>query len=221
MEACLKKMEFNPGVYVNKYRFIRYNFFRWRLETKIINKVILSLFLSCLTGVLAQFRFYLPGNQMVPVTGQTFAVLLSGVILGRWGGMSQMMYLGIGAAGVPWFTGLNGGIGVLTGATGGYLIGFIAAAFFIGYLTDRYVQCRKFINMLILMLTATFIIYIPGLTQLYLFYSSIGLQIGIPELLTLGATPFIPGDIVKAAAATAAAKIITPKAPYGSEQDTK
>ena len=100
MEACLKKMEFNPGVYVNKYRFIRYNFFRWRLETKIINKVILSLFLSCLTGVLAQFRFYLPGNQMVPVTGQTFEVLLSGVILGRWGGMRQMMYLVIGAAGV-------------------------------------------------------------------------------------------------------------------------
>ena len=61
-------------------------------------------------------KFYLPGNALVPITGQTFAILLAGVVLGRWGGISQCIYVGLGVMGVPWFASV-------TGSTIGYLIG--------------------------------------------------------------------------------------------------
>ena len=116
----------------------KYNVFRWRYELSIPKKLAMALGMAVLTGLLAQARIQLPWSP-VPITGQTFAVLLAGVLLGRrWGGISLAAYVGIGAAGVPWFApqaGMPifsaGGIGILTGATGGYLIGFILAALFI------------------------------------------------------------------------------------------
>ena len=117
----------------------KYDVFRWRFELSIPKKLALALGIAGLTGLVAQFRFYIPWSP-VPITGQTFAVLLAGVLLGKWwGGASLAIYAGIGAAGVPWFapqTGMpifsNGGIDVLRGASGGYIIGFIFAALFLG-----------------------------------------------------------------------------------------
>jgi biotin transport system substrate-specific component len=92
-------------VYVDKYKRIRYDFFKWRYELELVNKVVLAFGFACLTGLLAQVRFYLPWTP-VPITGQTFAVMLAAILLGRyWGGISQGMYVGIGAAGAPWFAG--------------------------------------------------------------------------------------------------------------------
>jgi len=201
-------------MYMDKYKHARYNFFKWRYELDLLHKVSLAFGFACLTGLLAQFRFYLPGSP-VPVTGQTFAVILAGILLGRWGGISQGMYAGIGAMGVPWFAGLNGGIGYMAGPTGGYIIGFILAAFFLGYFVDKYIRSRSFFNMLALMLFANFVlIYVPGLIQLYLW---MGTSIGIWELLMIGMMPFIVGDLIKVVTAAAVTKVITPKRAYGGE----
>ena len=203
-------------MYVNKYKNLRYNFFRWRFELDVVYKISLALSFALLTGLLAQLRFYLPGTP-VPVTGQVFGVILAGVILGKWGGISQCFYVGVGALGIPWFAGLNGGIFYLVGPTGGYLIGFIIAAFFIGFVVDRYIRSRNFTGMLTLMLFSTFVlIYIPGLIQLYLW---MGGSVNFWELLTMAVIPFIAADVIKAIIAAAIACGITPKRTYGREID--
>lgn len=199
----------------------KYDVFQWRYELSIPKKLALALGSACLTGLVAQIRVVLPWSP-VPVTGQTFAVLLAGVLLGRrWGGISLAMYTGLGAAGVPWFAGLNSGLGYLAGPTGGYIIGFILAAFFLGYFTDTYIRSRSFLSMLALMLFANFIlIYVPGLLQLGLWLNLVkGEPVAFTTLLSLGALPFIAGDITKAVMAAAIARGITPKSAYNGEVD--
>ena len=207
-------MEIN--MYIDKYKDARLNLFKWRYELNFIYKLILALSFACLTGLLAQLRFYIPGTP-VPVTGQVFGVILAGILMGTWGGISQIMYIGIGAAGVPWFAGLNGGIGYIAGPTGGYLAGFILAAFFIGFIVDRYLKSRKFFSMMLLMFFSTFIlIYIPGVIYLYIYTGTI---LGVTELLTMCVLPFIAADFVKAVIAAGIATTITPKASYAKEVD--
>lgn len=213
-------------VLINKYKNIRYNFFRWRFETSLINKVALATFFCCIIGLLSQIRFYLPGNP-VPITGQTFGVLLAGVILGKLGAASVGLYAALGAAGVPWFAprpgmGIfsNGGIGAILGPTGGYIIGFVIAAFFVGCMVDKYIKYRKFYSLLALMLIANFvIIYIPGLIALYIWTNNFIGNIGLFNLLKIGAIPFIPGDLIKVLLATVTATIVLPKISYGREVD--
>jgi len=208
-------MEIN--MYLDRYKAMRYNFFRWRYGLNVLYKLSLALTFACLTGLLAQLRVYLPGTP-VPVTGQVFGVLFAGVILGTWGGISQVMYLGIGAAGVPWFSGFGSGLAYIAGPTGGYLIGFVISAFFIGYMIDRYIHSRRFSPMLGLMLFSTFaLIYVPGLIQLYIYT---GASVGLWDLLAWGVVPFIMVDLIKAVIAAGIASGITPKSAYGKEIDT-
>jgi biotin transport system substrate-specific component len=207
-------------MYVNKYKHARYTFFKWRYQLEFYHKVILAISFACITGILAQIRFYLPWSP-VPLTGQTFAVLLSAIVLGKWwGGISQSIYLGVGIAGVPWFAGMNGGFAYFAGPTGGYLIGFIIAAFFLGYFVDRYVKSRKYWTMFALMLFANFgIVFGLGLVQLYGWLSFTGASIDVWGLLLMGLIPFIIGDTIKIAIAAGVASSITPKQGYGSEVD--
>ena len=201
---------------------VKYDAFRWRYGLSIPMKLSLALGMACLVGLMAQARFVLPWSP-VPVTGQTFAVLLAGVLLGRWwGGISMALYVGLGIAGVPWFQGLNGGLSYLAGPTGGYIVGFILAAFFLGYFTDKYVRSRSFLSMLGLMLFANFIlIYIPGLLQLGLWFNLVqGEPASFSALLGMGLVPFIAGDITKAVIAAAIARGVTPKRAYGQEVDS-
>jgi biotin transport system substrate-specific component len=212
-------MEIN--MYVNKYKHARYTFFKWRYQLELYNKVILAISFACLTALLAQLRFYMPGSP-VPLTGQTFAVVLSAVILGKWwGGISQSIYLGVGMAGIPWFAGMNGGFAYLAGPTGGYLIGFVLAAFFLGYCVDTYVRSRKYWTMFALMFFANFgIVFGFGLLQLYAWFSLSGASVDLWGLLLMGLIPFIIGDTVKIAVAAGIASGITPKQAYGKEIDT-
>ena len=130
----------------------KYDVFRWRYQLSIPWKLVLALGMACLVGLLAQVRLPIPWSP-VPVTGQTFAILLAGVLMGRWwGGVSMAIYAGLGFAGLPWFTGWSSGLG----ATGGYIIGFILATLFLGYFTDKYVRLRSFPGMLGLMLFSSF-----------------------------------------------------------------
>ena len=195
----------------------KYDVFRWRYELSIPKKLVLALGVACLVGLVAQTRVVLPWSP-VPVTGQTFAVLLAGVLLGRqWGGISMATYALLGVAGVPWFAGWASGLG----ATGGYIIGFILAALFLGHFTDKYIRSRSFFSMLGLMLFANFaLIYIPGLLWLGLWLKVVaGSPVSFIALLGMGALPFILGDVIKAVAAAAIARGITPKSAYNGEVD--
>ncbi|BDH79099.1 hypothetical protein MTTB_04780 [Methanothermobacter tenebrarum] len=201
----------------------RYMLFKWRSSQSFVNKSIMAFFMACLTGLMAQIVIPLPWTP-VPVTAQTFAVLISGVLLGRyWGGLSQLIYVILGVAGIPWFAGMEGGYTVILGATGGYLVGFIIAALFLGHFVDKYVRSRNFMPMFGLMLFANFIlIYVPGLLALsFWVYTTKGYTPSLWDLLVMGLLPFIIGDIIKITGASALTKAITPKEAYGEEVDAK
>jgi biotin transport system substrate-specific component len=200
---------------------VKYDAFKWRYELSLPWKLVLALGMAALTGLLAQVRIPLPFSP-VPITGQTFAVLLAGVLLGRWwGGISLAIYAGLGAAGLPWFQGWGSGVGYLAGPTGGYIVGFILAALFVGHFTDKYIRSRSFFVMLGLMLFASLIlIYVPGLIWLGLWLNWVkGEPATFTALLGMGALPFIAGDIIKSVVAAAIARGITPKQAYNGEID--
>jgi len=186
----------------------RYRAFSRRSSLSLAGKIILALIGACLIGLAAQLRFYLPFTP-VPVTGQTMAVLLVAVLLGKnWGGISTALYAALGAAGLPWFAGMQSGLGYLAGATGGYIFGFILAAFVVGYLSDNFAVFRSWYGMLSLMLLANFVlIYGVGLFHLSLVS---GIR-DVSQLLLLGAVPFLAGDLVKALTAAALAFALSPK----------
>ncbi len=187
--------------------------FHWRYNLATTQKIALALGMAVLTGLMAQIRIPLPLTP-VPITGQTFAVLLSGILLGRnWGGISMAVYATLGAIGIPWFAGFGGGPAILFGPTGGYIFGFILAALFIGYISDRFIKSRNFIPMLLLMLFANFIlIHGTGLIQLSVWLNFVkGSSPTFYEILAMGTLPFMVGGLIKVIAAAAVTQGITPK----------
>ena len=94
--------------FLGNLRFLRNRFYEWQNELDLARRVMLALGFACLTGLLAQVKFFLPGNP-IPITGQVFAVLVAGVVLGgRFGALSQGLYVGLGLVGVPWLAGVTG-----------------------------------------------------------------------------------------------------------------
>ena len=132
---------------------------------------------------------------LVPITMQTFVVLVIGLAYGwRLGALTLLFYLAEGAAGLPVFAGGAAGIGVIVGPTGGYLLGFVAAAAVCGYLAEKG-WGRRPTTTFAAMLIGNFIIYALGLLQL-------GTVIGWDKpVLQLGLYPFLLGDLLKIALA--------------------
>ncbi len=195
----------------------KYDVFRWRYELSIPKKLALALGMAALTGLLAQVRLPNPLMPDIPITGQTFAVLLAAVYLGKWwGGISMAIFAGLGWAGVPWLSGWKSGIT----SSGGYIAGFLLAALFLGYFTDKYVRSRSFLTMFGLMLFANFIlIWVPGLIWRTVWMNMVA---GTPATFIAslaGSITYIPGDVIKALAAAAIARGITPKTAYNGEVD--
>ncbi len=206
---------------LDRWEMARYAAYRWRYERTTVQKVTLALGMACVTGLLAQLRIQLPFTP-VPITGQTFAVLMAGILLGGWwGGLSQVLYAGLGAAGVPWFNGWQGGISQLAGPTGGYIIGFILAAMFVGHFTDRYISARRLYSLLGLMLFGNFVlVYVPGMLQLGLWLNLIqGKAVSVYQVLVMGFFPFIIGDVIKVAVAAGIAWGVTTKRSFNTESD--
>ncbi len=206
---------------MDTYFKTRYSVFKWRYDLAITNKIVLAICIAGLTGILAQAKVYLPWTP-VPITGQTFAVLMAGVLLGKhWGGISQAIYVLLGTAGIPWFAGAKGGYAALAGPTGGYLIGFIFAALFVGHFTDKYIKMRNFKSLFFLMLFAEIvIIYGLGLLQLGIWIRfTKGALPTLWQLLLMGAIPFMPGCVIKAFVAAALAKGILPQKAFNNEAD--
>lgn len=155
--------------------------------------VALAVGFALLTAAAAQVRILLPFTP-VDITGQTFAVLLSGAALGAtWGGASQVLYVLMGAVGLPFFAGGEGGLTYATGATGGYLVGFILAAIVVGYLAERQ-QDRTVASAIPAFLMGNLIIYAVGVPWLYLSVEPITTA---DAALAAGFTPFIAGDVIK------------------------
>ena len=156
---------------------------------------VLVVGFALLTALMAQIEIPLWFTP-VPITGQTFAVLLAGAALGwRAGATSQALYVGLGAVGLPFYSGGDGGWEVVTGATGGYLAGFIVAAAAIGYLAERK-QDRTIATAIPALLAGTAVIYLFGVAWL-----ANSLSIGAVEAMELGLVPFVIGDLIKIALA--------------------
>jgi biotin transporter BioY len=162
-------------------------------RTGLLWDAVLVVGFACLTATFAQVSFWI---GPVPVTGQTFAVLLTGALLGsRRGALSQLSYLAVGATGIPYWFALGGppGIARLVGPTGGYLIGFVAVAFLVGWLAERGWD-RRVWTAALAMLAGETVLYVFGLTWLARFVPA-------ENVLQVGLYPFVIGDLMKVAAA--------------------
>lgn len=133
-------------------------------NVKLRMMIVTALF-AAIIGVLAQVTIPLP---LVPITGQTLAIGLAATILGaRYGTMSIVVYLGIGAVGIPVFAQMSGGLGSLFGPTGGYLFGFIPTAFIIGYYLEK--TSFTVMNAIIANIIGMFVALIFGTVWLKIF----------------------------------------------------
>ena len=198
---------------MDNYYSTRKNVFERIQDASTATKLLMSLMMACFTGIMAQIIIPLPWTP-VPITAQTFSVLCSGLFLGKkYGCLSQILYVVLGVAFIPWFGGMTGGLETLLGSTGGFLIGFIIASYFVGFITEKYAKARSFTRMAVVIGVANFaLIYIPGLAGLALwFYFAQGTTLGVVDLLMMGLVPFIAGDIVKVLGAAAVSKAFLPK----------
>lgn len=164
----------------------------WRPRNALVRNVTLVALGSALLGLSAQAQvpFY-----PVPMTMQTFAVLVIAMAYGRGLGMATVVaYLFQGAIGLPVFAGGAAGPGVLFGPTGGYLAGFALAALVLGDLARRGWDRRPW-SAAAALLVGNALIYVPGLLWL-------GIVVGWDKpILELGLLPFLPGDALKLALA--------------------
>lgn len=162
-----------------------------RKDPGLTRGILVSLGLASLTGIAAQIRLPIPFSP-VPVTGQVFAVLLIGLLFGRkLGTGSQLFYVGLGGMGLPWFSGLSGGIAALAGPTGGYVLGFLPAVYLLGWLSERF-ELTGITEIFLAGLSGLGVIYFFGSLQLSLF-----LNAGLRETIALGVVPFIWIDLLK------------------------
>ena len=144
---------------------------------------------ALLTAIAALIRIPLPFTP-VPITMQTFVVLLSGVILGgRKGTISQIIYVSAGIAGLPIFAGMTSGIALLAGSTGGFLVGFIVAPKVIGLVLG---ESKERGRLILALIAGTVTIFLLGNAWLLILMNG-----DVAKPLSLGFIPFLPGAVIK------------------------
>ncbi len=160
-------------------------------RTSVLQDVLLVLAGTGVVAAAAQVSVSLPFTP-VPITGQTFAVVLVGASLGAVRGIASLaLYLALGIAGAPIYAHHAHGWDVLVGASGGYIVGFVVASAVTGYLAERRWD-RTFSSAVAAMLTGNVIIYLVGLPWL-----AAVLNTNLEKTLELGLYPFVPGDVFK------------------------
>jgi biotin transport system substrate-specific component len=165
----------------------------------IASDIALILGGAVLTAVAAQIAIPM---WPVPITGQTFAVLLVGAVLGASrGALSMITYFSLGAGGLPVFTGAVAGI--TFGTTFGYLVGFIAAAAVVGWFSQLNWH-KKISGVIASFAIGNAVIYLFGLPWLAFALSNLSLASDISAVLMAGLLPFLVGDALKMALAAAA-----------------
>lgn len=161
-------------------------------QVKLRMMIITALF-AAIIGVLAQITIPLP---LVPITGQTLAIGLAATILGaRYGTISVLLYLFIGAVGVPVFAEFSGGVSKLVGPTGGYLVGFVPAAFAIGWLLEK--TSFNYVNAMIGNIIGMLITLVFGTVWLKL-----AMDLSWTAAFASGFAPFVIVGVIKAALAS-------------------
>ncbi len=167
-----------------------------------VKRLVYAALFAALTAVSAWVALPLP---LVPITLQTFFVMLSGVVLGPYfGALSMAVYLLLGFAGLPVFAGGQSGLGTLVGPTGGYMIGFVLCPIVAGLIA----RARKDPGVLwygLAMLAGDVVIFALGVAQL-----SVVLRMPLDRAIIVGLLPFVPGDILKLAVASFVARKIKP-----------
>ena len=155
--------------------------------TELLGDVVRIIAFSFLITLFARISIHF-GDNAVPITGQTLAVLLTGAVLGaRLGMLATLMYLVQGMAGMHVYAGGAFGL-VWQLSSGGYIIGFVAAAFLVGFMVER--GWNRGAPLLVAMLLGNVLLYVPGLLQL-------GFFVEWKNVLPWGLYPFIPGDLAK------------------------
>jgi biotin transport system substrate-specific component len=161
----------------------------WLRERTLAERLLVLGVANLLLIACAQVRIPLPFTP-VPITGQTLGVLLAGALLGsRHGTAVVATYVAQGLIGLPVFAGWKGGVASLLGPTGGYILGFIPAAFVAGYLLERGFH-RNWSTTLVALIVSNALIYAFGLPWLAFF-------VGWDKVLQIGFLPFVPGDLLK------------------------
>ncbi len=157
---------------------------------------VAALLAACL-AVTSWLAALLPSS--VPLTLQTFFVVLAALLLRpRWAAASMLVYVSLGAIGLPVFAGGKAGVAVLVGPTGGYLVAFVVAAFIGAWIAGaRRSLWRQIVAI------AAMIVIIDALGTAWLAYS---MHLSFIAGLGVGAVPFMVGDVIKAVAALAVAR---------------
>jgi len=167
-----------------------------------VKDIFLIAGFAILMPLLAGVSIPLPFTP-VPITGQTFGVLMAGALLGpRRGALAMLVYLAEGLAGLPVFAGGTNawspsllGVPVIIGPSAGYLFSFPVAAFAVGFLAQRRWD-RRFWRAVTMMLVGQAVIYLVGLLWLSTY-------VGVERAVPLGLLPFVPGDVLKVLLASA------------------
>jgi len=170
-------------------------------SSKQLKRMVYAALMAALTAAGAYIAIPL---GPVPIVLQNLFIMLAGLLLGgRWGLISVAVYLLAGAVGLPVFAGGTGGVGKFVGPTGGYLLGFGAAAYLIGIISESG-RGRVTIDVLA-MVAGTLIIYAFGVSWL-----KVVTGISFSKALTVGMLPFLIGDALKIAAAIPIARALRP-----------
>lgn len=164
-----------------------------------VQKVLMATFFAVFTAGMAQIAFKLPFTP-VPITLQTLAVIISGMVLGsRWGALSQLEYVALGLAGAPVFAGGKAGLVHLLGPTGGYLIGFIGAAFMAGLIVELW-KSGGWLRFLLAGTAGIIVVYFVGALWLGVWLNLLKQVAGTKAVISawdLGVKPFILVDLLK------------------------
>jgi biotin transport system substrate-specific component len=170
-----------------------------RLPGTLTRDAALVVGFAAFVGLCAQVTIPL-GFTPVPITGQTFAVLLGAEVLGwKRGAAGMVVYAAAGVAGLPWFAGHAGGASMLASPSFGYILAYVPAAALGGWLAGRGMD-RTFPRSALVMVVADLSIYAGGLPWL-----AVSLRAGAAKTLALGFVPFVPGDAIKLVVAAALA----------------
>ncbi|MFO7929409.1 MAG: biotin transporter BioY [Candidatus Humimicrobiaceae bacterium] len=167
-------------------------------KKEISTKLLLSFTFVGLMVLSANTFFYLPFSP-VPVTFQVLTVLLSSIVMGaKWAAFTQASYLFLGLMGLPVFSGFKNGIIALASPTGGYIIGFLVAAYATGAIYHSYKQKDRLAIFTSCFCGLLFIYFFGYMHLAFYFISNLGFSIGIfLKSLKLGVLPFIAFDLIK------------------------
>ncbi|MCQ6276816.1 biotin transporter BioY [Bacillus sp. V3B] len=182
---------------------------------KLKKLMYVSMF-ATIMGVLGMVPPILLGISPVPITLQSLGVMLSGSILGarfgpKYAALSQLLFLSLVMTGLPLLSGGRGGIGVFFSPSGGYLIGYVAGAYVIGYLFYRMKEGSFFKTILVNIVGGIFVVYLCGIP-----IQALMMNISISEAIILSLV-YLPGDFMKVAIASLLAIKLQNAVPFRKE----